>query len=196
QRTPGAPGRCRTGSPCSRRYGSKRSRADRETQEERPDSLGEPAALALEVLEPDIDQRAAARERPARAGCQAELSRRGRARAERQLPAARAEPERRESATHLQARGPAQRVERTSAGRRPRTPRERSRESHARTRRPPQTTAHSVGQVCLRRDDVAQAGAQPVIRAREDGEAQRRQQVEERAPRDPDAVVADLVALL
>src|SRR5437867_13364405 len=59
-----------------------------------------------------------------------------------------------------------------------------------------QTTALSDVLVLLRRDDVAQAGAQPVIRAREDGEAQRRQQVEERAPRDPDAVVADLVALL
>src|SRR2546422_11543376 len=41
---------CRTGSPCSRRCGGRRSRADGQTHEHGPGGLGQPAALADEAL--------------------------------------------------------------------------------------------------------------------------------------------------
>src|SRR5207248_11119335 len=102
---------CRTGSPCSRTGGSRRSRAHGETHEGGPHTLGEPPSAALESLHTHVEQGAPLGERapaPRRGG---EFGRRRRTRPERQLAAPHAEPERHACRADLRSGGPAPGVE-------------------------------------------------------------------------------------
>src|ERR1051325_3701319 len=116
RQTPAPRGPCRTGSPCSRRYGSRRSRTHGDTHECGPHALGEPATAALEPLHPAVAQGAPLGERASGPRRRGEFRGRGRTGTEGQLTAAHAEPERHASRTDLRSRRPAPGVERAGAG--------------------------------------------------------------------------------
>src|ERR1051325_2567722 len=122
RQTPAPRGPCRTGSPCSRRYGSRRSRTHGDTHECGPHTLGEPAAAALEPLHPNVEQGAPLGERASGPRRRGDFRGRGRTGTEGQLTAAHAEPERHASRADLRSRRPAPGVERAGAGARPRAP--------------------------------------------------------------------------
>src|ERR1051325_7078497 len=148
------------------------------------------------MLEADVDDAAALRERATGAGRDPKLGRRRGARAERKLSPAHAEPERTEARTHFHPRRPAQGIEGAGSGVRPRSPGDGRRQTRARTGRQAHAPTDHVGEVGLRRYHTAHARAQPIVGPRPRREPEGTREVEEQTPRKPETVVAHLVGLL
>src|SRR5207237_10023216 len=125
RRTPVAPRPCRTGSPCSRRYGSRRSRTHGEAHECGPHALGESPSPTLQPLHTYIEQRAPLGERAPGPRGGGEFGRCDRTRPERQLATPHHEPEGHAPATDLRSRRPTPGVEPPGPGARPTAPRHR-----------------------------------------------------------------------